>query len=245
VRSRRSSASTPIEENEEEDVMKKYLTALSAVLLLLALGHASAEREIARTLDEWTAINPALEQYQPLHEEWEPTMGIHWGVEGPHVTLGVGYDDLVVVVEVIYPAEIGWQPWFDQPEGEPMALEGLGMVYTQHIWITEPESVQPDRAPEFLPLTLEALTEANPALERYERISDYVPQMGYHYGVMGPGLVLAVSPEGEINGFELISPVEEGWYPWFDQPEGEPMELPGLGLVYTQHLYVVDPGTLE
>ena len=225
--------------------MKKSLVALVAGLFLSAVAAASAEREVARTLDEWMAINPALEQYQALHEEWVPAMGIHWGVPGPHMTLGVGHDNHVVVVEVIYPQEIGWYPWFDQPEGEPMDLEGVGLVYTQHIWITEPGSVQPGQDPVYLPLTLEALTAANPALEQYQRMSDYVPQMGYHYGVMGPALVLAVSPEGDINAFELIFPVEQGWYPWFDQPEGEPMELPGLGEVYTQHLYLVEPATLD
>ena len=224
--------------------MKQITGLLLAGLLLLAAGKTLAEREVARTFDQWKEINPALEYYQPLHEEWVPLMGIHWGAQGPHITLGVGYDDLVVVVEVVYPAEVGWHPWFDQPEGEPMELEGFGTAYTQHIWITEPESVQPDQAPEFLPLTLEALAGANPELEQYERVSDYVPQQGYHYGVEGPGLILAVSSEGDINAFELIFPAEDGWFPWFDQPEGEPMEMPGLGEVYTQHLYVVDPETV-
>lgn len=224
--------------------VRLHATAFMAALLTLGLGYTLAEREVARTFDEWQAINPALEHYQPLHEHWEPMMGIHWGVEGPHVTVGVGYDDLVVVVEAIYPAEIGWYPWFDQPEGEPMDLEGFGPAYTQHIWITEPETVRPDETPTFVPLTLPALEEINPALEQYERVSEYVPHMGYHYGVMGPSLVLAVSPAGEVNAFELIFPAEDGWFPWFDQSEGEPMELPEMGQVYTQHLYVVDPATL-
>ena len=223
--------------------MKKSLILLAS-LVLFACSGVMAEREVARTLDEWKAINPALEMYQPMHEHWVPAMGIHWGVPGPHVTIGVGHDDIVAVVEVIYPEAIGWHPWFDQPEGEPMELEGFGMAYTQHIWITDPATVNPGQRPTPVPLTLEALREVNPALEQYEQISEYVPHMGYHYGVMGPALVLAVSPEGDINAFELIFPAEQGWHPWFDQPEGEPMELPGLGEVYTQHLYVVDPATL-
>lgn len=221
--------------------------ALTLGLAACALGQGTdvpSDREVARTLDEWTAINASLAMYQPLHEQWVPAMGVHWGVPGPHVTVGVGHDDHVVVVEAIYPPDIGWHPWFDQPEGEPMELEGFGPAYTQHIWITEPGSVHPDRAPEVVPLTLEALTETNPALAQYAQISEYVPQMGRHHGIAGPGLVLAVSPQGEVNAFELIFPSEQGWYPWFDQPEGEPMELPGLGQVYTQHLYVVDPSTL-
>jgi hypothetical protein len=35
-----------------------------------------------------------------------------------------------------------------------------------------------------------------------------------------------------------------GWQPWFAQPEGEPRELGPMGLVYTQHVYLVDPMSL-
>jgi hypothetical protein len=35
------------------------------------------------------------------------------------------------------------------------------------------------------------------------------------------------------------------WQPWFDQPEGEPMEImPGM-TVWTQHVYLVDPSTIS
>ncbi len=224
--------------------MKRALVTMLAVSFLVGATGASAERDVARTIDEFIAINPALAHYGPMHEEWVPAMGIHWGAPGPHVTLGVGYADTVVVVEVIYPEAIGWYPWFDQPEGEPMELPGLGMAYTQHIWITEPSSVVPGGPPTMLPLTFEALAAANPALAQFQQLSEYVPQMGSHHGMQGPGLVLALSPEGDVNAFELIFPEAQGWFPWFDQPEGEPMELPGLGMVYTQHVYVVDPATL-
>lgn len=224
--------------------MKKSVLTLITVLCLAALSSALAEREVAVTLDEWRAINASLEHYQPLHEHWVPAMGIHWGVPGPHVTIGVGDDDVVAVVEVIYPPQVGWFPWFDQPEGEPMELEGFGPAYTQHIWISDPGTVQPGQTPTMIPLTLEALSETNPALAQYEQMGGYVPHMGYHYGVMGPGLILAISPEGDINAFELMFPAEQGWYPWFDQPDGEPMVIPEVGEVYTQHLYVVDPMTL-
>ncbi len=224
--------------------MKRAFVIIAAAIALAGAAQAQDERQVTRSIDEYIALNPGLQHYGPLHEEWVPAMGIHWGAPGPHVTLGVGYDDQVVVIEAIYPEAIGWHPWFDQPEGEPMELGPMGMVYTQHIWITDPASVVPDAAPTFVPLTLEALTEVNPALADYQQLSEYVPHMGYHHGVMGPGLVLAVSPEGDINAFELIFPAEGGHYPWFDQPEGEPMEMGPMGLVYTQHVYVVDPMSL-
>ena len=224
--------------------MTRGLIIMAAALVLAGAANAQDDRQVARTIGEYTALNPGLQHYGPMHEEWAPAMGIHWGAPGPHVTLGVGHNDQVVVIEVIYPEAMGWQPWFDQPEGEPMDLGPMGLVYTQHIWITDPGSVAPEADPTFVPLTFEALAAVNPALTEYQRLSEYVPNMGYHYGMMGPGLVLAVSPEGLINAFELIFPAENGWYPWFDQPEGEPMAMGPMGLVYTQHVYVVDPMSL-
>ena len=220
---------------------------IASLTLAGALGLAAAcgsSDHVPETFEEWRALNPALEHYQPLHEEWVPQMGIHWGAPGPHLTLGVGHDDVVVVVEIIVPAETGWHPWFDQPENEPMNLGGND-VYTQHVWIAERDSIVEDAPPALLPLTLESLRAENPALDQYQAISDYVPGMGFHYGVQGPAVVLAVGHEGEINAFELISPAEVGWFPWFDQPEDAPMELPGVGEVYTQHVWVVDPATLD
>jgi hypothetical protein len=179
---------------EEADVRRGSFIILAAALVLVGVANAQGERQVARTIDEFVALNPGLASYGPLHDEWVPAMGIHWGAPGPHLTLAVGHGDQVVAFEVIYPEAIGWHPWFDQPEGEPMELGPMGMVYTQHIWITDPASVVPDAEPTFVPLTLEALTAVNPALAEYQQLSEYVPHMGYHHGVMGPGLVLAVSP---------------------------------------------------
>jgi len=222
----------------------RSIVRMVAALALVGVAFAQSDRQVARTFDEYLALNAGLQHYGPLHEEWVPAMGVHWGAPGPHVTLGVGHAGQVVVVEAIFPEAIGWQPWFDQPEGEPMELGPMGMVYTQHIWITDPASVTEGADPTFLPLTLAALTEANPAIAGYQQLSEYVPNMGYHYGMMGPGLVLAVSADGDINAFELIFPAADGHFPWFDQPEGAPMDMGPMGLVYTQHVYVVDPATL-
>ncbi|MEX2501781.1 MAG: hypothetical protein WD336_05345 [Trueperaceae bacterium] len=111
---------------------------MAVALVLDGAAHAQDERQVARTLDEFVALNPGLEHYGPMHEAWVPAMGIHWGAPGPHVTLGVGHGDQVVTIEVIYPEELGWQPWFDQPEGEPMELGPMGMVYTQHVYLVDP-----------------------------------------------------------------------------------------------------------
>ncbi|MGM0421057.1 MAG: hypothetical protein ACQEQG_08645 [Bacillota bacterium] len=86
---------------------------------------------------------------------------------------------------------------------------------------------------------LEYLLELNPALAHYELNEHFTPQMGMHMIVPGPHLTVVVAGEGTVVGVELIVPEEQGWLPWFDQPEGEPTTLP-IGVAYTQHIYLAD-----
>jgi hypothetical protein len=89
------------------------------------------------------------------------------------------------------------------------------------------------------------LKQLNPSLTKYGPISDFVPNMGIHMGVAGPHLTVLTDNAGMVAGFELVVPAVAGWAPWFDQPEGQPMELPGQGQVYTQHLYLTPPATIK
>jgi hypothetical protein len=92
--------------------------------------------------------------------------------------------------------------------------------------------------------TVAELAKFNPYLAKYEAMSPYIPNMGIHLGVMGPALLMATSKEGTLNAIEIIAPEAQGWQPWFDQPQNQAMELPGLGKVYTQHIYLTHPGGL-
>jgi hypothetical protein len=87
----------------EEVHVRRGIITMAAIAILVGAAQAADERQVARTIDEFIALNPALEHYGPLHEEWVPAMGVHWGAPGPHVTLGVGHGDTVVLVEAIYP----------------------------------------------------------------------------------------------------------------------------------------------
>ena len=200
-----------------------------------------ADAEVARTLDEVKALNPAVaEAYAPLHEERVPQMGVHWGVPGPSVMLAVGADRVVAAYEIMVPEAAGWFPWFDQPEGEPMVHPQLGRVYTQHIYVTDRASVNEGQTPVAIGMNWAELVAANPKIADYSAISGWVPGMGYHYGppAAGPALLVMVGHDGEVFGFEIIQPADQGWHPWFDQAEGEPMMFP-FGPAYTQHVYIV------
>ncbi len=217
-------------------------------LLALALTACSDDdsgRGEARTLKALEAFNASVAMYQPLHEGFVPEMGTHYGVPGPHLTVVVAAEDVISAFELIVPAEAGWQAWFDQPEGEPATIEGFGSAYTQHVYVTERSSVVEGQRPVLLDLDLQTLTDANPALQQYSALSPYVPGMGIHYGAPGPSVIVVAAENGDINAFELISPAEQGWYAWFDQPEGEPTTIEGFGEAYTQHLYVVDPASID
>jgi hypothetical protein len=87
----------------------------------------------------------------------------------------------------------------------------------------------------------------------YTQVSPCIPYMGLHYGAAvdgrpanAPNVVLAVDPvDYRITAMEVIVPSDMPWQPWFDQPEGEPMEImPGM-TVWTQHVYLVDPSTIS
>ena len=225
-------------------MLKICLSGLVA-LVCVACSDSGSGRNEARTLTALKAHNQSLEMYQPLHEGFVPEMGTHYGVAGPHLTVVVADEDLISAFELIVPEEAGWQPWFDQAEGEPTTIEGFGSAYTQHVYVTARSSVVEGQRPILLNLDLDTLTQANPALEQYVPLSEYVPGMGIHYGAAGPAVILVTAENGAINAFELVSPVEQGWFAWFDQPEGQPTTIEGVGEAYTQHLYIIDPASID
>jgi hypothetical protein len=80
---------------------------------------------------------------------------------------------------------------------------------------------------------------------RRERAPTVVPNMGVHNGVPGAHVTVLTDRTDRVVGFELVSPAAAGWFPWFDQPKEMPMELPGMGMVYTQHIFLVDPASIQ
>ncbi len=225
--------------------MRNLWLAGVIALALTACSDDDSGRDEARTLKALEEVNASLAMYQPLHDGFVPEMGTHYGVPGPHLTVVVAADDVISAYELIVPAEAGWQPWFDQAEGEPTTIEGFGSAYTQHLYVTERSSVVEGQRPVLLNLDMDTLVAANPALEQYVALSPYVPGMGIHYGAQGPAVIVVTAENGDINAFELVSPAEQGWYAWFDQPEGEPTTIEGFGEAYTQHLYVIDPARID
>ncbi len=249
------------------------------------------------TVAQLKELNPALAGYQTL-SPYIPGMGIHLGMPGPALILPVSYEGTLNAVEILVPAAGGWFPWFDQPENQPMEMEGAGLVYSQHIYLTQPEGLVAENGGVpvvldgrylssgydlkghmvgetlYIPLrtavdllggsitwdqasltasatvvasgiTYDWLEQINPAMAKYQAISEFVPNMGIHHGAPGPHVTVMTDSAGKVVGFELVAPAASGWAPWFDQPENQPMELEGLGQVYTQHIYLVDPASIQ
>lgn len=276
---------------------KEFASAIGATYSVAENGNVTIRTgSDLPTVAELTKINPKLSLYQGL-SPFIPSMGVHQGVMGPHVTLAVSKGGAVNAFELIVPEAAGWQPWFDQPEGQAMELEGLGKVYTQHIYVTNPQGIMdlgidvtlngrflsynwepkphlhdnkpyiPARAAvealggsiswngqtwtataEVKPnrLTWNELLKLNPKLSAYQAISPFIPGMGIHMGARGAHLTVVVDNAGYVTGFELVQPAAGiPWMPWFDQAEGQVFELEGLGQVWTQHIYIVDPATIK
>lgn len=94
-----------------------------------------------------------------------------------------------------------------------------------------------------LAISLEYLTELNPALTHYNLDDHFAPNMGMHFIAPGPHMTVVLADNDTVVAVELVVPEEHGWLPWFDQPEGEPSELP-IGMAYTQHIYLADRATI-
>jgi hypothetical protein len=103
-------------------------------------------------------------------------------------------------------------------------------------------------------ISIDGLRDINPAVAaHYALISPCVPNMGVHYGAVvagrpanAPSVILSVDPvNGQVTAMELIVPADMPWQPWFDQPEGEPMEIMAGMKVWTQHVFLVDPATIN
>lgn len=92
-------------------------------------------------------------------------------------------------------------------------------------------------------LSCENLKEVDHHEEKFDE--NFVPIMGHHFVSEGPHLTVFVAGEGTFLGAELIVPVEEGWFPWYDQVEGDFEEYPELGEAYTQTVWIADPAMIE
>ena len=90
-------------------------------------------------------------------------------------------------------------------------------------------------------LTLEGLKALNPDLQAYSATSALVPAVGIRHGVQGPHIAVTTTPAGVVTGVVLVVPEGVGPYrPWYDQPAGSPVEVPGVGRAYTQQMFVID-----
>jgi hypothetical protein len=67
--------------------------------------------------------------------------GSVWGPDGPALRILLDSKEHVVGGVMAVPAVYGWQPWFDQPIGRPVADPILGRVYTQTVYLTRPSSI--------------------------------------------------------------------------------------------------------
>jgi len=172
---------------------------------------------------------------------WVGGMGVHYGHRGPGLVVLRGAADRVVGVEQAFAPAAGWQTWFDQAKGQP-----AGQVYTEHLFFAPPGAVTPTMSPA-LPSDLVSWTAfgtVNRAkTQAYQMIGPDPTSKAIEYGPPGPGLRVLLDSARHVVGVLGLWPASsaQGWRPWFDQPQGSPVQDSKLGSVYTQHVWLVDP----
>jgi hypothetical protein len=125
--------------------------ALLAVTLTAAVAISTSEAvaddppTFAMSLDQLQALNPAVVAHYGQISPCVPHMGVHYAavVDGrpamaPSVVLVVDpVNGNLTAMEILVPSDMPWQPWYDQPEGEPLVL-GPGMsLWTQHVYLVD------------------------------------------------------------------------------------------------------------
>ncbi|MBX6350705.1 MAG: hypothetical protein IRZ11_04250 [Clostridia bacterium] len=89
----------------------------------------------------------------------------------------------------------------------------------------------------------------NPSWDSAEKLSDFVPGMGTHYGHPGPGLALMTDKAGHVTAFEVSFPAARDgsdWKPYYDQLPGKPMYDPKTGsYMWSQHVYFIAPEVIR
>jgi hypothetical protein len=110
-------------------------------------AHESAE--FVMTLEQLKALNPAVTAHYAQVSPCVPHMGVHYAavVDGrpamaPSVVLAVDpVNGQLTAMEIIVPADQPWQPWYDQPEGEPYELAPGMKFWTQHVYLVDHTSI--------------------------------------------------------------------------------------------------------
>lgn len=88
-------------------------------------------------------------------------------------------------------------------------------------------------------LTPEKLAALNPNLQDFYRVrNSYVPGDGLELRPTGAGLAMGIDEAGAVTRFGATFPEGAGWFSWYDQDEGAPLIVAGMGRIYTQRLVI-------
>jgi|GEM_PF-3679943 len=88
---------------------------------------------------------------------------------------------------------------------------------------------------------LAQLRSINGKLWGYRRISNWVPGMGYHWGHLGPSLVLMTNNNGQVVGMEQAFPNVLPYHTWMDP---QTSEFNAGRAQWSQHLMFVAPSSI-
>lgn len=165
--------------------------------------------------DRLAEINPDIESYNPI-SPIVSHMGIRFGVPGPHLTIGFTPSGIASAFEVIYGAgSVPHQPWFAQRSPVMEDIPGIGMSFTQHLHVIDPELIALRDEP-VVAFNGEALNLPGDALlwvgnELYARLRDLAAASGGGVGWnLGARLATAKVVPGKDLTYERLLALNEG-----------------------------------
>lgn len=216
--------------------MKWTFRTVPALILISALVFASCITARTLTINDIEALNPEFAELE-FHSITPPLS----------FSADRNSDELVTIRAVFYSGSIQWQPWFDQPRGEPDQILGDGRLYSQHIYLAHPVA-EPVRSlvdywPEDFgsrpPLNFYALREINPALNHYEILPTPITSDGsvVFFAPAQSGIAFIGDIEGDIYSIMQIGPGMVGF-----RPGDLSRDLhPDLGEISYYNVYLRDP----
>lgn len=88
-----------------------------------------------------------------------------------------------------------------------------------------------------------SLAPFNRHLKAYHAISAFIPEMGYHWATIVPGIVYMTNQHTQITGVEATFPQNLGSFSWYDPPT-PPTILNASLAMRSEHLYFVPPSSI-
>lgn len=200
-----------------------FLIGLAAILLFNSFGDESKGAQVDLTISSLSEKNEVLNRYRTDSGECSSGIG-QVRVSGTNSLRILTFNEQVIGVQRSWDKNNNWKPWADQPEGKP----DKG-AYTHTVFFKQPPSEEECRTGKWetdssasANLSWGSVKALNPSLKHYSRVHNKcgygVPRKPDSHGLR------IFTFDGYITAIQTRWPKEEGWEPWADQRNQDPVD---------------------